>query len=108
MSTGLGNQIYQTQQLTITPKIIEELKVLQMSNIELMQYITIQLNENPLLDIEDYDMDDEELTGDETVEDYMYESDYEELKRKDFSEYVSSHLTLRNHLQTQIGRLHFI
>lgn len=105
MNIGLENQIYHNQRLTITPKIIEELKVLQMSNIELMQYITIQLNENPVLDIEDYDIDDVKPFRDETIENYMYENGYEELKRKDFSEYVSDNLSLRNHLQTQIREL---
>ncbi|HEY9059550.1 MAG TPA: RNA polymerase factor sigma-54 [Pseudobacteroides sp.] len=105
MNTGLGNQIYQNQQLTITPKIIEELKVLQMSNIELMQYITIQLNENPVLDIEDYDMECMKLLGYENEGNYVCENGYEELKRKDFSEYVSDNLSLRNHLQNQIREL---
>ncbi|KNY28055.1 RNA polymerase factor sigma-54 [Pseudobacteroides cellulosolvens] len=105
MNTRLGTQISQNQQLTITPKIIYELKVLQMSNIELMQYITIQLDENPLLDMEDYESTDFELQRDETAEDNMYEKGYVDLERKFFSDYVSNHLTLRDHLQTQIREL---
>lgn len=106
MNTGLGTQISQSQQLTLTPKMVEELKILQMSNIELMQYINSQLNENPLLEIEDEDPVDFELPDDETAEEDVDENEYGQLVQgKDFTEYSRSPLTLRQHLLLQIGEL---
>ena len=46
MNTGLGTQISQSQQMRLSPKMVEEIKILQMSNVELLQYIEAQLNEN--------------------------------------------------------------
>ena len=106
MSAALSNQLVQNQQMTLTPKMVEELKMLQMSNIELLQYIDVQLNENPLLVLEDNDPVDPEQPDNEINKDDIDDFDYEEqLQKKDFTEYSSRPITLRQHLLLQIGEL---
>jgi RNA polymerase sigma-54 factor len=103
MSTFLGYDLTQNQQIGLTPKMIEELKVLQMSNTDLLQYINEQLIENPLLEMEDADsgiLDSIEDIG---------ENDYDEIdkniEKREFTEYTSSPVTLREYLISQIGEL---
>lgn len=106
MNTELGNHISQSQQMTLTPKMVEELKVLQMTNVELLQYIEAQLNENPLLETEDDVPADYELEETEVSEVDLDVSDYEgQVQKKDFTEYSSKALTLRQHLVLQVREL---
>lgn len=104
MNTGIDIQLSQKQQMTLTPKMVEELKVLQMSSVDLMQYIDMQLIENPLLEKVDEDPLDIDSLISEINENYEDESEYEEkTPKKDFTQYKSNPLTLRQYLLQQIG-----
>lgn len=49
MSTGLRLEIRQTQGLVITPQLQQAIKLLQLSNLDLEQYVQNELTENPFL-----------------------------------------------------------
>ena len=52
MSLGYGLKIEQSQKLSVTPKLIQALTILQFNSEELNEYIKNELLENPLLEVE--------------------------------------------------------
>ena len=52
MSIGLRLDLRQTQQLVMTPQLQQAIKLLQMSNIELTDFVERELEKNPLLKVE--------------------------------------------------------
>ena len=63
----------QTQKLVMTPKLQQAIKILQMPRLELVQYVSQQLVENPILEEssdepEDANADADNETEDETAE----------------------------------------
>ena len=111
MNAFLGNKLVQKQQMALTPKMVEELKILQMSNIDLIQYINEQMIENPLLeadmaetseDGEISNAEDEELQYDESQDYDYWDKDFQ---KNDFTEYSSSTQTLRQHLLLQLHEI---
>lgn len=106
MST-IGNQLVQNQQMTLTPKMIEELKILQMSNIDLIQYIEEVLVENPLLEIDRTDdlIDTLVSNASEYRENDEYYSNDDDSSEKGFTEYTPALTSLKQYLLSQIGEL---
>jgi RNA polymerase sigma-54 factor len=51
MSIGLRLDLKQTQQLVMTPQLQQAIKLLQMSNLELAEYVERAAEQNPLLEI---------------------------------------------------------
>ena len=107
MSVALGNQLVQSQQMTLTPKMIEELRILHMSNIELMQYIDEALVENPLLETDKADDLIDTLLNSESK--YIKNGDSismdDDQSKKDFIESIPTFISLKQHLLSQIGEL---
>jgi len=98
----------QKQLNTITPKMVEELKILQMSNIELENYIEIQLTENPLLDLEnneDSEMAETNQCNTDFYNEYEYYIKETFSEKKDFTEYSSAPVTLKQFLLSQIREI---
>lgn len=52
MKMGYNLQLEQTQKLIMTPQLKQAIKILQLSSMELDQYIEQQLEKNPVLDID--------------------------------------------------------
>lgn len=83
MRMGYGLNIEQTQKLIMTPELRQAITVLQLSSLELESYIEQQLQENPLLEInEDQDKAETETVemaeaGKETEYDKEYDMDWE-------------------------------
>lgn len=118
MNTFLGNELVLKQQLALTPKMVEELKILQMSDLDLVQYINRQIIENPLLEAEIAELPQEEvfgnaeekseaadsydLEGGEVKDYYSYDTNAD---RDDFTEFSSRPLTLREHLTSQLQEI---
>lgn len=104
----LNNQLVQNQSMVLTPKMLQELKILQMNNQELAQFIEQALVENPLLEVEEPDD-----VLDELIDEINENDDFEgnnslngkEALEKDFTEYVSNPLTLKEHLLLQLGEI---
>ena len=53
MQMNFGLTLSQTQKLVMTPELRQAITILQLSTLELGQYIENQLLENPLLDVSD-------------------------------------------------------
>ena len=53
MQMNFNLTLSQTQKLVMTPELRQAINILQLSTIELTQYIEKELLENPLLDIKD-------------------------------------------------------
>lgn len=108
MDFTLNNSISQRQQNTLTPKMVEQLKILQMSNLELENYLEQQLIDNPLLDLDRIeDIGEEELIQSDTSN-IEFESRYSNQAKsviKDFTEYTSRPVSLKEFLLTQIKEI---
>ena len=50
MSIGLRLDLRQTQQLVMTPQLLQAIKLLQMSNLELADFVEAEIEKNPLLE----------------------------------------------------------
>jgi len=79
---GYGLNIEQTQKLIMTPELRQAITVLQLSSLELSNYIEQQLEENPLLEIPDEDAEKgeefPEKVFDSEEEQPAYAMDWEE------------------------------
>ena len=51
MSMGIGLQIRQSQSLVMTPQLQQAIKLLQMSNLDLSEYVAQEVERNPLLEV---------------------------------------------------------
>jgi len=49
MSMGIGLQLRQSQSLVMTPQLQQAIKLLQMSNLDLTDYVAQEIERNPLL-----------------------------------------------------------
>jgi len=65
MRTGMGLNLEQTQKLIMTPELRRAIVVLQLSTLELKEYIQQELQENPVLEVRD---DGDVTAGSETPE----------------------------------------
>ncbi|MCY4443289.1 MAG: RNA polymerase factor sigma-54 [Proteobacteria bacterium] len=54
MGIGIEQNLKLSQQLTMTPQLQQAIKVLQLSRLDLEQYIQTQMSENPALEEKDY------------------------------------------------------
>ncbi|MCX7922247.1 MAG: RNA polymerase factor sigma-54 [Clostridia bacterium] len=104
MDTFMSNQLVQKQQVVLTPKMLQELKILQMNSMDLEQCIEVQLTENPLLEID---------IPDEFLQEFVYNNPVNEASHnhsaikaddldKDFTEYTARPITLKEHLLCQL------
>ncbi|WP_408955395.1 RNA polymerase factor sigma-54 [Natroniella sp. ANB-PHB2] len=84
--------IKQEQQLVMTPKLQQAIELLQLSSLELKDYIDDEMMENPLLELED--------DYDSSVADYAnYTTDQEEVNYENF---IAKKLTLDEYLRQQL------
>ncbi len=51
MSMGVGLQLRQSQSLVMTPQLQQAIKLLQMSNLDLSEYVAQEIERNPLLEV---------------------------------------------------------
>ncbi len=122
MQMNFSLTLSQTQKLVMTPELRQAITILQLSALELDQYIENQLLENPLLDVTDEDIKEDEPI--EKVEEKESDSiDWEEYfqdrassgpirgqseqkeERAGYENFVSSTPSLQEHLMMQ---LHFL
>lgn len=109
MDFTLSNNISQRQQNILTPKMVEELKILQMSNLELQDYLEEQILDNPLLELDndEANLEDEFSYWDSSNSFYGKEYVYQgnNCETKDFTEYTSTPISLRDYLVSQINEI---
>ena len=53
MALSAKLELRQGQQLVMTPQLQQAIRLLQLSNVELMQYVEAELERNPLLEPDD-------------------------------------------------------
>jgi len=68
MSIGIGLQLKQSQSLVMTPQLQQAIKLLQMSNLDLADYVAQELEKNPLLEIASQTPEDRRTTTDNVPE----------------------------------------
>ena len=115
MKLSYDLNLEQSQNLIMTPELRQAIELLQFNSMELNEYITKELEENPMLerekakdefeDIEEY-RDDKEIDWKEYVEkydDHSYRPERDKnAKQINFDSFLSSSITLREHLMTQL------
>jgi RNA polymerase sigma-54 factor len=108
----------QSQKLVMTPELRQAIQLLQYSSLELKDYLTKELEENPLLEMERSDVDSqtiESLKEDkdidlkeflESYDDISYRSEIDRSKN-DYSmdNYISYSPTLRDYLTEQLNMI---
>jgi RNA polymerase sigma-54 factor len=107
MNISIGNQLEQKQNMMLTPKMMEELKILQMPNVELAQYIEEALVDNPMLESETED-DWVSVMLKDRRDHRLSEKDYrlaDDFEGKELTEYTAAPISLRQFLTSQLGEL---
>jgi len=119
MQMNFSLSLSQTQKLVMTPELRQAITILQLSTLELGQYIQNQLLENPLLDIsEDFSKNDvtdereEEKEKDDSIDWEEYFQDEasvepiriqrEQKEEIAYDNFISSTPSLQEHLMTQL------
>ena len=64
MSMGINLQLRQSQSLVMTPQLQQAIKLLQMSNLDLSEYVAQELEKNPFLEVAPPTPDDRRTGGD--------------------------------------------
>ncbi|MCL2336862.1 MAG: RNA polymerase sigma-54 factor, partial [Firmicutes bacterium] len=82
MRMGYGLNVIQTQKLIMTPELRQAITILQLSALELESYVEQQLEENPLLEVRDEEIE-RSVTGDKIAaedkpEDNGYDIDWQD------------------------------
>lgn len=130
MRMGYGLNVEQTQKLIMTPELRQAITVLQLSALELSMYIEQQLEENPLLELREDEVergeeagigDEQNTAGDEDTDRKEYDLDWDEYfqdssdlgvvrqeriqEQEDYSyeNFLSQSLTLSEHLLFQLN-----
>jgi len=117
MRMGMGLHLEQLQKLIMTPELRQAIVILQLSTLELTQYLQQQLLENPVLEMreepngtegaeqkeepENLDVDWEEYFQDGTDAGFIH-SHREIAKEYSLESYVYENMTLQDHLLFQL------
>jgi len=119
MRLGFGLNLEQTQKLIMTPQLRQAITVLQLSALELSDYIEESLTENPMLDLkeespsepepeekgksgEEFDVDWQEYFADRSDLGYTRYSRETAADSNSFENYLSQAPSLHEHLRTQL------
>ncbi|MGE5652923.1 MAG: RNA polymerase factor sigma-54 [Bacillota bacterium] len=121
MRLGFNLSLEQTQKLVMTPELRQAIAILQMSTLELSQYIQQQLESNPMLDTKEDGLDDRDTNedtepageGDQDNDWQEYFQDRSDLgvvanpkerpeETSSYENYVATVPTLTDHLQFQL------
>lgn len=117
MNIGFGLRLEQTQKLIMTPELRQAIKILQLSSLELNEYVNQAIMENPLIDIKEEEQPESEkkIQGQEiNWQDYIQNvRDMQavpeprpprEVKEEiSFENYISRGVNLEEHLLSQLG-----
>lgn len=108
MRLDFNLQLQQEQKLIMTQEMQLAVKMLQLTSLELKEYIEEQLIENPLIEVEEkkYDKDDKNI-----LEEYVKSNDYESYEDGYFEEkeyvsplnFIAKKITLWEYLKEQLG-----
>lgn len=115
MKLGYELTIEQTQKLSMTPELIQAIKILQLNNMDLADYVQNELLENPLLEEDKSagEYDEEPVPVEFDIRDRIVEDDYDDGNyrqwenspdHEDYSyeQYTSAEMTLQDFLSEQL------
>ena len=111
MKLSYGLTIEQTQKLTMTPELIQAIRILQFNTQELDSFVQEELLENPVLEIDGKRKDDKTVDIDiqeRIKEDYNDEESYKQWERSSdreeysYEQFVSKEETLEDSLLLQL------
>lgn len=125
MNLNYGLRIEQSQKLIMTPELRQAIKILQLSLMELTDYVNQMITENPLIEIKDdenysskeeldlkeknNDKKDNEIDWEEYLSDSQNSSETREKKEikaeVPFENYMTRGTSLHEHLYSQLGCL---
>ncbi|MBP1729805.1 MAG: polymerase sigma54 factor [Deltaproteobacteria bacterium] len=98
------------QQLVLTPQLQQAIRLLQLSQMELLEAIELEIKENPVLEIEEEAAEQKEIQKKEEVTEWLERfspsEDYVGREEKDFLDYenmVRKTNDLRDYLRWQVG-----
>src|SRR5208337_841848 len=106
------------QQLVLTPQLQQAIKLLQLSQMELVEAIEQEIKENPVLEVEEEQKQPEETAAEtqkkeemlEWLERYSPSEDFvgrEEKEYPDYENIVKKASGLRDYLRRQVGLSYF-
>lgn len=111
MKLGYELTVEQTQKLAMTPELIQAIKILQLNNMELKDYVETELLENPVLEV-NHEISDGRAESidyrDRIVEEEYDEKNFRqwentpEKQDRSFEEYTTQDVTLRDHLLEEL------
>lgn len=120
MKLSYDLHLEQTQKLVMTPELRQAIELLQFNSIELNEYISNELEQNPMLEretpkdeFEDIDKytDDKEVDWKEYIEkydDFSYRPQRDKnAKEVNFESFISTEPTLKEFLMSQLNMVHF-
>lgn len=113
MKLGYELTIEQTQKLSMTPELIQAIKILQLNTMDLREYIHNELLENPILEEEHRHSDTEAGSVQIDIRDRIVEDDYTDAgyrqweissdkKEVSYEQFTSEEQTLHDHLLEQL------
>ena len=113
MRLGYDLTIEQKQQLAMTPELIQAIKILQLNNIDLFEYVQNELLENPILEEERREKETDLMPTMVEIRDRMAEDNYfddnfkhweNDPNREDrsYEQFVSAEQTLQDFLLEQL------
>ncbi|NTW04579.1 MAG: RNA polymerase factor sigma-54 [Peptococcaceae bacterium] len=88
MSMGYGLQIEQTQKLIMTPELRQAITILQLSSFDLSVYVNQQLQENPLLELQEGDIQESGQNVTDEPESRQNHNESGETRQLDWQEYL--------------------
>lgn len=99
------------QQLVLTPQLQQAIKLLQLSQLELVEAIEAEIKENPMLEVEEEEQPEENETKKkeemiEWLERFSPSEDYQTREEKEYPDYenmVKKSSNLRDYLRWQVG-----
>ena len=120
MKLGYDLNLEQTQKLIMTPELRQAIEMLQFNSLELNEYISKELEENPMLEREkpkDEFEDIEEYTKDKEIDWKEYIEKYDDIsyrpqrdknvKEVNYESFISTETSLKEFLMSQINMVHF-
>jgi RNA polymerase sigma-54 factor len=114
MKLGYELTIEQTQKLSMTPELIQAIKILQLNNVDLNEYVQDELLENPILEEDRSANDEEPVTVEVDIREKIVEDSYDDDSYKQweysndddddytFDKYTSAEETLQDFLLEQL------
>ncbi len=120
MKLSYDLHLEQTQKLIMTPELRQAIELLQFNSMELNEYISRELEENPMLErekpkdeFEDIDKytDEKEIDWKEYIEkydDYSYRPQRDKnIKEVNYEAFISIEPTIKEFLMSQLNMVHF-